>query len=124
MSYDHLDEVDRPDFQRASGDPETDPLENDEILLEVVRGLVTTPARVSIKAMKTSDNETNYLIYVDPKDIGLVIGKGGVTVTALKTVFQAIGRLDKMRVNMRVESAGPTEIYRTRPASSKYNSAA
>jgi hypothetical protein len=59
-------------------------------LLELfVRGLVSDPRRVVVRET-SSDEGTEFLVEVGPADRGRVIGRGGRTVDALRTLMAAV----------------------------------
>lgn len=74
-----------------------DPLENDELLTEIVRALVDKPQAVRVK--ETRENGVSRLkIFVDPLDQGKVIGKDGKTIGAMRVLFGRIGAVEKRRI--------------------------
>jgi predicted RNA-binding protein YlqC (UPF0109 family) len=74
-----------------------DPLENDDLLTEIVRALVDNPQ--AVRVTETKDNGVSRLkIFVDPKDQGKVIGKEGKTIGAMRVLFGRIGAVDKRRI--------------------------
>lgn len=89
---------------------DSDPLEDKEILLEVVRGLVSKPECCQVKESTRNDCETMFLVEVDPCDVGAVLGKEGSTIRALKHIFRTIAYRDKRNAHIRVE--GVPAVYR------------
>jgi predicted RNA-binding protein YlqC (UPF0109 family) len=63
-----------------------DVLEESELLLELIRSIVTNPAAVSVDAARGQKN-TLLTITVDPKDRGHVLGKDHKTFDALQHLF-------------------------------------
>jgi len=57
----------------------------------VVRSLVDNPDDVQISEV-TGEKETGYRISLHPADIGLVIGKGGRTISAIRSVINAANK--------------------------------
>ncbi len=57
----------------------------------VVRSLVDNPDDVQITEV-AGDKETGYRIGLHPADIGLVIGKGGRTISAIRSVINAANK--------------------------------
>jgi len=74
-----------------------DPLEDSELLLELVRALTRNPEAVKILATE-ADGNLQLKIEVDPADRGYIIGKQGSTISAIRTLFAKIGSLDQRRV--------------------------
>jgi predicted RNA-binding protein YlqC (UPF0109 family) len=60
-----------------------------ELLTLFVQGLVKETGRVSVRE-RSEDGEVRFEIEVAPADRGRVIGRGGRTVEALRTVMQAV----------------------------------
>lgn len=75
----------------------TDLLEDDELLLEIVRSLVREPAAVKIH-QKTQSGHTEFKIEVAFEDRALIIGKQGSTINAIRRIFGKIGYLDGQRI--------------------------
>ena len=57
----------------------------------VVRSLVDNPDDVQISEV-TRENETGYRVSLHPADVGLVIGKGGRTISAIRSVINAANK--------------------------------
>jgi predicted RNA-binding protein YlqC (UPF0109 family) len=57
----------------------------------VVRSLVDNPDDVQISEV-TSERETGYRVGLHPADVGLVIGKGGRTISAIRSVINAANK--------------------------------
>jgi predicted RNA-binding protein YlqC (UPF0109 family) len=70
-----------------------------EDLLELlVRALVDEPAEVSVEGFDEEDGTVVLELRVAPDDAGKVIGRGGRTVSALRTVLRACGSREGNRV--------------------------
>lgn len=65
-----------------------------EMLLTIVRSLVDKPEQVEIVPV-LHDTSTTFRIWVDPTDVGKVIGMNGRTARALRTIVGA--NASKMR---------------------------
>jgi hypothetical protein len=59
-------------------------------LEHLVRGIVDNPADVRVDMLTTRRGRT-LEVHVHPDDLGKVIGRGGRTATALRTVMGGIG---------------------------------
>ncbi|HEY0451728.1 MAG: RNA-binding protein [Actinophytocola sp.] len=59
-------------------------------LEHLVRGIVDNPDDVRVELVTTRRGRTLEL-HVNPEDLGKVIGRGGRTATALRTVMAGIG---------------------------------
>ena len=73
-----------------------------------MKGLVDTPD--AVKTNRTID-ERGVLITldVDPKDMGMVIGREGATAKAIRTLLRVVGAKNNARVNLKInEPEGST----------------
>jgi predicted RNA-binding protein YlqC (UPF0109 family) len=61
-----------------------------DALEHLVRGIVDNPDDVRVELVTTRRGRTLEL-HVNPEDLGKVIGRGGRTATALRTVMAGIG---------------------------------
>ena len=59
----------------------------------VVRQLVDNPDDVQISQV-SGDGQTTYRIGLHPADVGLVIGKGGRTISAIRNIINTANRGD------------------------------
>jgi uncharacterized protein len=76
-----------------------EPLKN--LLLLLVRPIVDEPERVEVTATE-SENRVDLELTVAPDDVGKVIGRGGRTIRAIRTVVKAASvKVDK-RVNVEI----------------------
>jgi predicted RNA-binding protein YlqC (UPF0109 family) len=57
----------------------------------VVRSLVDNPDDVQITEIP-GDNETSYRVGLHPADVGLIIGKGGRTIGAIRSLINATNK--------------------------------
>ena len=76
-----------------------DRLEN--LLILLVRPIVDEPDRVEVEASE-SDTRVDLELRVAPDDIGKVIGRGGRTIRAIRTVVKAASVKAGKRVNVEV----------------------
>jgi len=77
-------------------------MEKDQEFVEyVVKALVDTPK--AVKANRTID-ERGVLITldVDPKDMGMIIGREGATAKAIRTLLRVVGAKNNARVNLKI----------------------
>jgi uncharacterized protein len=61
----------------------------DELLTYLARSLVDRPDEVSVESFEESDGTLVLELHVAEEDAGKVIGRGGRTVAALRTVMKA-----------------------------------
>ena len=71
------------------------------LLVLLVRPIVDDPDRVEVEASE-SDTRVDLEIRVAPDDIGKVIGRGGRTIRAIRTVVKAASVKVGKRVNVEV----------------------
>jgi predicted RNA-binding protein YlqC (UPF0109 family) len=69
-----------------------------ELLEYLARGLVESPDDVRITEVEEDDGSLVLELSVAPDDYGSVIGRGGRTASALRTVNKAAAVKDKRRV--------------------------
>ncbi len=69
-----------------------------ELLEYLARGLVERPDRVSVNEVEEQDGTIVLELSVDDDDYGNVIGRGGRTAAALRTVVKTAAVKDKRRV--------------------------
>ncbi|MCC5850650.1 MAG: KH domain-containing protein [Verrucomicrobia bacterium] len=69
-----------------------------DVLLEILRALVESPEDLDLREIN-GDQTTFYELRCAPIDVGTVIGKNGKTISAIRTVINAIAhRDDRMAV--------------------------
>jgi len=76
----------------------------EDSLEHLVKGIVEHPDDVSVRARsrrgpRERGSSTTYQVRVHPDDIGRVIGRGGRTATAIRTVVSAISGGRPVRVD-------------------------
>jgi len=75
-----------------------------ELLLYLARQLVSHPDEVSVTEVETDEGVTLELRVADG-DVGRVIGRGGRTARALRTVVRAAAVREGRRANVEIVSA-------------------
>ncbi len=60
----------------------------DELIEFIARNLVTTPERVRVERVQRN-NLSVYKLYVEPHDMGRVIGRQGRVAMAIRAIMQA-----------------------------------
>ncbi len=72
----------------------------------LVKNVVTNPDMVTVKEFPSEDDKEIVIeVLVDESDIGRVIGKGGKTANAIRTLVQANSYLqDNKRVKINIEN--------------------
>lgn len=82
----------------------------------IVKNLVTNPNGVIIEESSIGEGEVNLLLTVDPADMGIVIGKSGQTIKAIRRLLGVRAMNDNVRVNLQlseVEGREPKESTAT-----------
>ena len=74
-------------------------LEN--LLLVLARSIVEEPEKVEVSGTET-DSRVDLELRVAPEDMGKVIGRGGRTIRAIRTVVKAASVKFEKRVNVEV----------------------
>lgn len=81
-----------------------------DLLQYIVTNLVSKPEAVSINE-QSEDGNVNLDLIVDPSDMGLIIGKGGQTIRAIRKLLTVRAIAENVRVNLQLaEPAGETQI--------------
>jgi hypothetical protein len=70
-----------------------------DALEHLVRGIVGHPDDVDVSTRKDRGRGTTLDVRVNPSDMGRVIGRGGRTATALRTVIGALDRKGPIRID-------------------------
>ncbi len=77
-----------------------------DLLSYIVTSLVTKPETVSIEE-ENIEGGINLNLTVDPSDMGLVIGKSGQTIRAIRKLLTVRAIAENVRINLQlIEPAG------------------
>ncbi|MCX6766082.1 MAG: KH domain-containing protein [Candidatus Moranbacteria bacterium] len=79
-----------------------------EFLEYTVKLLVDTPDAVKVER-KIDEMGVLITLQVDPKDMGMVIGREGATAKALRTILRVIGARNNARVNLKINEPEGSE---------------
>ena len=74
----------------------------EELLAYLARALVDDPSAVNVESFEEDDGTVVLELHVAPDDAGKVIGRGGRTVAALRTVMKAAAVREERRVLVEV----------------------
>lgn len=77
-----------------------------DLVLYIVKQLVTNPEAVAVEENSDGGN-IDLVLTVDPQDIGMVIGKGGQTIKAIRKILIVRAMADNVRVNLRLNETNP-----------------
>ena len=72
-----------------------------DLLNFIVTSLVTKPEAVKIDEQK-QNGDVNLNLTVDPSDMGLIIGKGGQTIRAIRKLLTVRAIAEAVRVNLQL----------------------
>ncbi len=77
--------------------------ESDAALLEqILKAFVDTPEKVAVER-KVDEMGVLLLVKLDEKDAGLVIGKQGSTISALRKIMGVVGMKNNARYNIKLD---------------------
>ncbi len=79
-----------------------------EFIEQIVKMLVDNPEAVKVER-KVDEMGVLVSLDVDPKDMGIVIGREGQTAKALRTLLRVIGAKNNARVNLKINEPEGTE---------------
>lgn len=74
-----------------------------ELILAMVKPLVDFPEDVTVEVGE-SDEFMEYTLYVNPEDVGRVIGKQGRVARAIRTITYSVRTRGEKRVRLSIES--------------------
>lgn len=72
-----------------------------DLLDYIVKNLVSKPDAVSIDEHSEAGN-VDLILSVDPSDMGLIIGKGGQTIRAIRKILTVRAIAENVRVNLQL----------------------
>ncbi|MFC1625453.1 KH domain-containing protein [Patescibacteria group bacterium] len=73
-------------------------------LIEYILGKILGKGEFNLKEAVEGEH-TSYTITTKPENIGIVIGKGGSTIKALRNILKVKATLEKKSVSLNVEEA-------------------
>lgn len=74
----------------------------EDLLLSIVKPLVTHPESIRIQ-VEDGDEFLEYHLYLDPSDVGRVIGKNGRIANAIRTILYSVRVEGHRRVRLIIE---------------------
>ncbi len=76
-----------------------------ELTEYLIKSLVKDPEMVSVKKFDDEEDVTTIQVLVNQDDMGAVIGRGGVTANAIRTLIQASAYINKdKKVKINIDS--------------------
>lgn len=76
-----------------------------ELLEYIVKSLVSKPEAVRVEEQRSGE-EVNLLLTVDPEDMGMIIGKGGQTIKAIRKLLITRAMAENLKVNLQLNDQG------------------
>ncbi len=74
-----------------------------ELVTYIIKNLVAKPEAVNIDEQRGEDGSVNFVVSVDPEDMGFVIGKAGQTIKAIRKLLLIRAITENMRVNLELK---------------------
>lgn len=74
-----------------------------ELIEYIIRELVTVKDAVEVSESSPEDGVFYYMVKVDPKDMGLIIGKQGNIIKAVRKLITVRAIADGVRVSLSLE---------------------
>lgn len=75
---------------------------DEEFLEYLVKSIVENPDKVKV-TRKVDEMGVLLSLAVDPKDMGLVVGRQGATAKAIRSLLRIVGIRNNARVNLKIE---------------------
>ena len=72
-----------------------------KLLISIVESLVTNKDAVSVET-KTDEMGVLLSLHLAPEDMGTVIGQGGNTAKAIRTLLRIVGLKESARINLKI----------------------
>lgn len=85
-----------------------------EVLEFVLKNITTVPDDVKIDVENQEDGTVNYIVTVNPEDIGRIIGKEGKVIKAIRTIMRVIAI--QRGVHVRISVVSENDSYTPAPA--------
>lgn len=67
----------------------------------IVKGIVSKPEAVEVDEQK-EEGDVNLTLKVDPEDMGIVIGKAGQTIKAIRKLLAVRAMAENVRINLQL----------------------
>lgn len=80
-----------------------------ELLEYIVKSIVTDPEAVIISSETNPEGVTTYYIRVSPQETGLLIGKGGKNIQAIRALARMKATLTKERIRVEIADELPPQ---------------
>ncbi len=80
-----------------------------DLLSYIVTNLVTKPDSVVIDE-HINDGDVTLTLTIDPSDMGLIIGKGGQTIRAIRKLLTVRAIAENVRITLQLNEVTNTEV--------------
>jgi uncharacterized protein len=80
-----------------------------ELIEYIVKELVNNPDAVIVEEEK-SGTEVNLTLTVHPEDMGIIIGKSGQTIKAIRKLAAVRAMAEEVRVNLQLNETGSPQV--------------
>lgn len=104
--------VDTENTEVAEND--NDPMQDNELLKEILKPLVAKPEKISISEQVGSAGLTILTVCVDEEDIPKIIGRQGKMIKSIQHYFQGVGAADGRRIMIQIGNTNPKPLQRKR----------
>jgi len=81
-----------------------------KLLEDIIKAIVQNPAEVKIEKV-VDERGILFRIWVNQRDMGLVIGKAGVTANAIKHIIKIAGYKTKSAISIKIEEPMKSNNY-------------
>jgi len=81
----------------------------EELIKYILNKIVDHPDDFKIESLQ-NDELVTITAKLNPDDMGKVIGKGGKTISAIRSLVKILASKDQKRVNFNVESLNPETV--------------
>ena len=79
-------------------------IDYEELIKQLILPLASIKEDVEVENLSKDDNDLEYKAYVNEKDLGRVIGKGGMIARAVRTILYAAASKEGKRIHLEITS--------------------
>ncbi len=83
-------------------------LKDKEFLEYIIKAIVDAPEDVKVKR-EVDERGVLITLNVNPKDMGMIIGRQGTTAKAIRTLLRVVGARNNARVNLKINEPEGSE---------------
>jgi predicted RNA-binding protein YlqC (UPF0109 family) len=74
------------------------------LMKTIVTPLTHFPGDVEVRIKNENEAETRLQVFVNPSDIGRVVGKGGVIANSIRNILNVAGTIEKKHVTLDIDT--------------------